>query len=170
MAIDISYLIPELRAKIGDMNESSYRYLDSWLKTALVLAVKKLQKYQNYKYLVTSTDEVYRNPEASFLFPEGDYGAIQDDDEYIIVLAASIIVLEGSLENSAWDAVSWRDNEISFSNLERYRTKDGTLNRLIGEFNDILKPPKKRLAWVQKNSLPGYKPSGSQHYEHEGDY
>lgn len=155
--VDLYYLLPQLRLRLGDTTETSYRYTDEWLMISLQSAVKNLQRFWNYKYLIDNSNEVYRNPNSSlFLFDES-YGVIQPSDEYIIVLYATIIVLEGSLENSAWDAVSWKDAEISYSNLESYRTKDSNLKRLIDELKSLITPPTRKLAYTKKGSLPGYK-------------
>lgn len=153
--MSLSGLIPFVRLQIGDINSATYRFTDEWIQTALILAVRLLQRYWNYRYLIDDLDNVTRNPNTVFLFPESD-GVIQKSDEYPIVLMASILLLEGSLENSSYDAVSWKDNEISFSNLEKYRTKDATLKRLIDLLNAILLPPTKKLARARSQPLVGY--------------
>jgi hypothetical protein len=149
---NIDYLIPYLRIKLGDV--SATRYSTDWLRTALLLAVRVSQRYLNNKYLVDDNNSVYRNPDYPYFVQE--YGIIEARDEPIIVLLAAIIVLEGSLENSAWDAVSWRDNEISFSNLEQFRTRGDVLDKLVDELNSLLLPPVKRLAKPMKVGMPGY--------------
>ncbi len=155
--INVSTLLPALRLRLGDTDPATYRYLDLWLTTALIQAVKKLGKWWYFKYLVTDAGDVSRNTGTNqFSFDEATYGVIEDQDETIIVLMAAILTLEGSLENSAWSAVSWRDAEIAYSNLEQFRTRDGTINRLINELYDMLKPPTKRLAWTIGYPLPGF--------------
>lgn len=153
--MSLSYLEDFVRLQIGDLNPATYRYTSEWVLTSLQLAVKILQRYWNYRYLIDDAGEVTRNPNTTFLFPETD-GIIQKGDEYPIILMAAIILLEGSLENNSWDAVSWRDNEIQFSNLEKYRTKGDMLRRLVDMLNGILLPPVKKLARAKVNSLPGY--------------
>lgn len=153
----LDYLIPYVRLRVGDTNSAAYRYLDEWIMQALTLAVKNLQKFWNFKYITSDGGVVYRNPSITeFLFDES-YGVIEDKDENVIVLMASIIMLEGSLENSAWDAVSWKDAEISFSNLEQFRSRDASLKRMIDELYSLIKPPTKRLAWVKGYPLQGFK-------------
>lgn len=149
---NIDYLIPYLRIKLGDVDGS--RYDTNWLRTALLLAVRVSQRYLNNKYLIDENNNVYRNPDYPYFIQE--YGIIEARDEPIIVLLAAIIVLEGSLENSAWDAVSWRDNEVAFSNLEQFRTRGEVLNKLVDELNSLLLPPVKRLAKPLKVGMPGY--------------
>ncbi len=149
---NIDYLIPYLRLKLGDLNAT--RYETAWLRTALLLAVRVSQRYLNNKYLIDDQNNVYRNP--SYPYFTQEYGIIEARDEPVIVLLAAIIVLEGSLENSAWDAVSWRDNEVAFSNLEQFRTRGEVLNKLVDELNSLLLPPVKRLAKPLKVGMPGY--------------
>lgn len=140
----LSAILPMLRIKLGDTNAAAYRYLDTWLMLSLVAAIKALSRYWGDKYLLTDAYEVYRNP----VFANFEYTApptIQFKDEWIIVLMASIITKSGSLENSAWDVGSWRDTELSFSNIESGKLKDASLKRDIEELSYYLKPPIKRL-------------------------
>ena len=154
---NLTDLIPFLRLKIGDTTSGSYRYTDTWLETALVASVESLIKWMNFKYLIDGSDNIYRNPTITdWLFDEATYGIIEPQDKQIIVLMAAIIILEGSLENSAWSIASWRDAEISYSNLEQARTRSSILDRLWTELNYVIKPPMKRLAYPVKGTLPGY--------------
>lgn len=167
MSTTLDYLIPLVRSRVGDLDSSAYKYADDWLLTSLQLAVRILARYQNFKYLIDSSGNVSRNTDYPSWQTQESSGVIQPDDEYLIALLAAIITLEGSLENSAWNAVAWRDNEISFSNLEQFRTRDTTLKALITEFNNLVLPPTKRLAGAVKGSLPGYK---NNPYEYTGKY
>lgn len=153
--IALDYLIPELRVKIGDISEP-YRYVDQWLLVALKLAAKKFQKYNKSKYLINSLDELYRNPYSNMFTTEETDGVIEPSDEYILIIFAALITLEGSLESAAWSTVSWKDAEISFSNLESGRLRSGNLERLAKEIDDLLLAPVRRLAVPTKQSLPGY--------------
>jgi hypothetical protein len=154
---NFDYLLDYLRLKIGDTNPLSYRYTDEWLRTALVAGVKTLGRWWNYKYLITNdgTYNIYRNPNGSFIF-DPTYGIIEQADEQVIVLMSAFTILEGSLENSAWDFVSWADAEIRFSNLESSRSRDASLNRLWLELTSLLRIPSKRLARALKGDLPGF--------------
>lgn len=141
---NISYLIPELRLKIGDINSSQYRYTDEWLDIALVGAVKALQRWWDYKYLVDSTNTVVsRNSAVTFNFDEPP--VIQPSDERAVILMASIVIKEGSLENSSWNTNTWRDAEYYVSNVEGGRMKESSLGRDWDELMSLLKPPQKRL-------------------------
>lgn len=151
----LDYLIPYVRLRLGDMNPESYRYTNDWIITALVGAVEYLGRWWSGRYLLDyDTNEVYRNSYGEFLYPEPP--VIQSQDNQVIVLMATIIILEGTLENNAWSVVSWRDNEISFSNLEQARTRNQSIARLWDELLTIIQPPTKKLARSLKGSLPGY--------------
>lgn len=151
--VSIEYLIPMLRLRIGDMDSSSYRYLDEWLVTALIASVRGLQRYWYSKYIITEGGEVYRNTEyTDFEFEESD-GVIQQKDEEIIVIKAALIVLEGSLENSAWSIGSWKDIEISYSNIKSGDLRGDTIRRLKEELDSLIKSPMKRLTRGGRQSI-----------------
>src|SRR3970040_1981411 len=154
--VDISYLVPHLRLFIGDISPATYRYIDEWLLVALKASVKVLGSWwpDRNKYLIDESGLVYRNTLVSF--PEAEPPVILPDDERPIIVMETIIILEGSLENTAWNLVSWRDNEIAFSNLESGRMKDRNITRLWNELLYLINPPTKKLARAIKRSLPGY--------------
>jgi hypothetical protein len=158
MAIDTStnldYLITSLRLWLGDTDSTSYRYTDAWLRTALVSSVKNLQAWWNHKYLIDTSYNVYRNPNIEFLFPEPPI--IQNSDEYPIVVMGSLIIKGGSLESNSWNVGSWKDHEISYSNIEGSKAKRDSFKRDLMALTQILKPPSDRLAWAIKGSLPGF--------------
>lgn len=151
---NLLYLIPELRLTLGDTASASYRYTDDWLKVALVAAVKKLGKWWRWKYLISEQGVVSRSP--YYTFDLESPPIIQTSDEAIIILMAAIIILQGSLENAAWNLASWRDAEIAYSNLESGRIRDANLQRFWNDLTTLLKPPSKRLAWSVGYPLPGY--------------
>ena len=158
MAIDeptnLDYLIMDLRLHLGDIDNSAYRYTDEWLRTALVMSVKALMRWWNYKYLLNTDYDVYRNVNHVYLFTEPPI--IEYGDEYPIILMSSIIIKEGSLESNSWGVGSWRDAEIAYSNIEGNRAKTQSLLKDWEALEAILKPPQKRLAQSKKGSLPGY--------------
>ena len=162
---NLDYLIDGLRLHIGDITPATYRYADEWLRTALVMSVKALQRWWNYKYLVDTDYNVYRNQNFTYLFPEPPI--IENGDEQPIILMASIITKEGSLEQNSWAVGSWRDAEISYSNIEGNRSKEGSIDRDWKLLTDILKPPMKRLAQAKKQSLKGYL---GNRYENKTDF
>ena len=151
---NLGYLIPQLRLTLGDTVPATYRYLDEWLLISIQSAIKALGSWWRYKYNIDADGDVYRSPYITFTISEPPI--IYQEDERAIIVRAAIIILEGSLENSAWSTVSWRDNEISFSNLESGRMKSANLRRLWEELLSLLTPPSKKLARAIKGSLPGY--------------
>ena len=155
--INISYLIPLLRLKLGDIDSTAYRYLDEWLLIALVASVGVLQRYWRFKYIITDLGDVTRNSGFIYFDRPEEEGVIQDSDEYIIVLMAAITVIKGDLEKSAWNLASWKDYEISYNPNEGGRIRSDILKSMQDELDDLLLPPTKRLARPKKGSLPGYK-------------
>jgi hypothetical protein len=141
---NLNYLINILRLELGDINPASYRYTDEWLDTALVASVVALQRWWNNKYLVDETYTlVSRNPDIIFTFDEPP--VIQTSDETPVVLMATYIIKDGSLENSAWSTSTWRDAEYYVSNVEGGRMRDAGLQRTWDRLLMYLKPPQKRL-------------------------
>ena len=161
----LTYLLTDLRLHLGDIDPTSYRYTDQWLEVALQMSIKTLGRWWNFKYLINSSQEVYRNPNITYLFSEPP--VIETQDERPIILMASIVIKEGSLENNSWSAVSWRDAEISFSNLESSRSKQASLMKDWEELTLLMSPPTSRLAQPRKGSLPGFKQNV---FESRGDY
>jgi hypothetical protein len=157
MSVNVSTLIPLLRIKIGDLTPASYRYTDEWLTTALIASIRALW---SPKYSVTDLGVVTRQTQGMVFDPTVDdetiVGTIVPRDHYPICVLAAIIILQGNLENSAWNLASWKDAEISFTNLEGGRIRDGNINRLFDELYSFIKPPSKKLAWGLGKPLPGY--------------
>lgn len=151
---DLDYLIPDLRWKLGDINPASYRYMDEWLRVSLVAALKSLQRWWGIRYLIDDTTYVVtRYSGSTFVFDEPP--VIQQQDETPIVLMAAIITKDGSLENASWSIASWRDAEVSVSNLESGRLKESSLNRLWDELMFYIQPPTKKLTGIVRTSIPG---------------
>jgi hypothetical protein len=149
---NIAYLNPLLRVKIGDLTPASYRYLDEWLLTALVASVRA---FWGSKYSITDLGDVTRNQGYYFTVDES-LGVIESKDDYPIVVSAAIIILQGGLQSNSWNLASWKDAEISYSNLEGGRIQDGNLTRLYNELYSFVKPPGKRLAQAFGSPLPGF--------------
>lgn len=151
---DLDYLIPSLRWRIGDIDSSNYRYLDSWLRVALVDSLKILQSWWGIRYLIDETTYVVsRYSGSTFNFDAPP--VIQSMDEAPIVLMAAILTKNGSIENASWATGSWRDAEISVSNIEGSRVREGLLGRLWDELLWYVTPPSKRLMGIQRSSIPG---------------
>lgn len=155
MATDgtLSSLIPMLRLKLGDTNSESYRYLDAWLLSALEASISFLNRRWNGKYYLDETSTVVRSL-TNLTFEYEAPPVIQFKDEWIIILGASILVKSGQLEGLSWDIGSWRDAELSYSNLESGKQKDQSLNRDIEELNSLLKPAVRRAFNTQRTPFP----------------
>ncbi len=152
--INLSYLIPRLRLHLGDIDATSYRYLDEWLRLSLIASIESLEPWWNYKYLINEDDDVSRSPAIKFLHAEPP--VIERGDIRPVVLMSAIILKSGQLENLSWNVGAWRDAEISYSNIEAGRSKDKMLQRDWTELTNILKPPQRRLASSNKGHLPGF--------------
>jgi len=150
----LTYLVSDLRLHLGDLDATSYRYLDEWLESALLASVKTLGSWWNFKYLVNVSNEAYRNPYTTFLFPEPP--VIENQDERPIILMSSVILKSGSLQDHSWDVGSWRDNELAYSNIEGSKDKVALLKMDWDELTTLLTPPNKVLSFSKKLSLPGY--------------
>lgn len=153
MATDLNYLIPRLRLKLGDLDPANYRYLDEWLHSALIASVDALERWWSSTYTIDENDRVTPT--------------ILRKDIQPIILMACIIVKSGSLENFSWNLGSWRDAEISFSNIEGGKGKQESLKRDWDELNKLLTSPNKKLASPVKGHLPGY--VGNQEEFAQGD-
>lgn len=140
---DLEELIPSLRFKMGDTDPTSYRYLDAWLLSALVASVLALSRWWSTKYTSDDLGNVTRSTTYTDWELESP-PAIQYKDQWIIVLMAAYILKSGQLENLSWSISSWRDSELSFSNLEQSRSKDSSLQKDWNELLAYLKPPIKR--------------------------
>ena len=154
---NLDYLIDLLRLHLYDIDSSSYRYEDSWLRTSLVASVKALMSWWNDKYVIDTNNDVTRNTAANG-WSSTDYKyvsppIIMTKDELPIILMASIIIKKGTLENNAWDYGSWRDDEIQFSNIEGGKQKKGSLAQDWTDLTGYLTPPTKKLAQTFKRDL-----------------
>ena len=153
---NLDFLIDELRLELGDTDNSSYRYTDDWLRTSLISATKTLMTWWNYKYLINDTTfDVERNPSHAYIFASPPI--LEKGDERPIVLMAFMTIGQGALQESSWNLGSWKDAEISYSNIQGGRSKDRGMERAWNELMGLIKPPTSRLAQPTKGSLPGFK-------------
>ena len=151
----VTYLIQKLRYKLWDIDATNYRYLDEWLEASLLTAIISLQRWWYDKYLVDETTKlVTRNVDTSITFVYEEPPVIQQPDETPIVLMASVLVKGGQLENNSWNVGSWKDAEISVSNIEGNRAKLFGYSKDWEELMMYLTPPSKRLAKPVRQSVP----------------
>jgi hypothetical protein len=142
-----------LRLHLGDTDPATYRYIDGWLRVALVTGVKSLQRWWGSRYLVDPTTfDVTRS--ASFSFTETDPPIIQDMDERPVILMASILIKGGQLEANSWNVGSWKDAEISVSNIEGSKAKQFGYGMDWDELKMYILPPTKRLSGALRIAHP----------------
>lgn len=151
---DLDYLIPELRFRLGDTDSTAYQYLDSWLRVALVSALKALQRWWRVRYTIDETTYTVSRWSGS-TFTADEPPVIQQSDEVVILAMASFLVKSGTLQNSAWTVGSWRDAEIAVSNIEGGRIRDASLLRDWKELELYLTPPSRRLMIPTRDTIPG---------------
>ena len=151
---DLDYLLPELRARLGDTDSTAYRYLDEWLRVSLVSALKAMQRWWRIRYTIDETTYIVsRYPDSTFLVDEPP--VIQQQDETPILIMASILTKSGVLQNSSWTTGSWRDAEIAVSNIESGKMRDSSLARDWAELEMYILPPTKKLTGVVRTEIPG---------------
>lgn len=151
---NLDYLITPLRLHLDD-NDAPYEFSDNELKTRLVYAVKALMSRWNNKYLIDNdTNDVKRN--ANWTYIIGSPPIVQHSDERPIILQASIDIKSAALYNSSWNVGKWRDDEVSYSNVEGAKSVEESLLRDIQELEGLLPTARKRLAQPKKHSLPGF--------------
>lgn len=149
---DLDYLIPDVRIELNDFNEP-YKYSDTQIQYALLNAIKMLGRRWRYRYLVSGFS-VSRNPEIT-TFISTEPPTIEFADEYIIVLQATIIIKSADIYGSTWDIASWKDDEISYSNIQGARSRDDSISRDLELLNELLK---QRLHPGKSQKLPGFHP------------
>jgi len=148
---DLDYLISDLRIHLGDYTEP-YTYEMEFLRHALVMACKTLMKKWKNRYSINDSYVVSRNTAISF--SEVSPPVIERADERAFILQAAIIIKGANLTDTAWNIASWRDDEISYSNLAGGKTMQNMLDRDIEELEELLK---KRLFKTKKQTLGGFK-------------
>lgn len=138
---NLEELILPLRIQIGD-NVAVPTYSDETLHAILRSAVADLMMRWEDKYYLDNDGVVHRNPGLTFDWSSPP--VIQHKDRRPIILQASISIKSGVKFSESGDVVSWRDEEISYSNLESARQRSSTLEDDITELERLL--PGKKLA------------------------
>lgn len=159
VSTDLDYLIPELRLKLYDVDPTNYRYLDSWLRVALVESLKALQRWWRIRYTIDDSYVVARYANSTFSVDAPP--VIMQADEEPIILMASILVKGGVLQNNSWDIGTWRDAEVYVSNIEGGRLKDSSLMADWDRLQLYLRPPTKRLFIGGRSTIPGSEEYGA---------
>ena len=154
---DLDYLIPALRMHLWDVTEP-YTYEDGLLKRCLLESLKILMGRWDSRYLLSYADEnwvVTRNPTVTFT--EAAPPTVQYMDERPIVLAASIALKSGVIYITSFNTSSWRDEEVSFSNIAGGKMAQDSLERDWIELGRLLPERIHRLAGTAKQSLLGFR-------------
>lgn len=147
----LDYLIPDLRIHLGD-SDLPYKYETDHLRHTLVIACKILMKKWRNRYIINATYQVSRN--AGVTFEDTSPPIIQYSDEHAFILQASIMVKSAVLQDSAWDIASWRDDEISYSNIAGGAALKKSLQDDIDELELWLR---RRLFGSARQSLEGFR-------------
>lgn len=128
-------LLSDLRIYLYDIEEP-YRYSDGTLIQCLYGAVKLLgRRWRNRYYLVDGV--LMRNPNIVFKFSEPP--VISPGDEYVFIVQAAIILKSAVVYDSAWDVASWKDDEVSYSNIQGAKSRDDSLRRDLELLEELLR-------------------------------
>lgn len=155
MALDVvtslDYMIEDLRFYLGDVIVP-YRYADSHLRHALVMACKALMKKWRNRYTINTSYTVSRSSTAEFyeLVPP----TVERADEIAFILQGSIIIKTAELQDTSWDIASWRDDEIAYSNIAGGGALKRSLENDIAALEEFLR---RRLFGSARQSMPGFK-------------
>ncbi len=151
----LAYLIPQFRRHLSDYT-LPYTYDDTVLSGFLFDAIKALGHRWNNKYFVATvggvSDLIVRN-ENSNLFDFSEPPVIQSQDERAIVLQASVVIKSSTKWSESGSAVTWKDEEISYSNIQSAKQRSSTLDDDVRELNELF-PVK--LAQAKYGRLYGY--------------
>lgn len=149
---DLDFLIPFVRFHMGDLE--TRRYTTDTIRTALIYGFKLLQRRMNNKYLIdVNNTTVTRNTAMSYYFKEDAPPVIESRDQAAFILQASILLKSGIMQDSSWQVAAWRDDEISYSNLQADRSRRLGLDRdreMLEEFFKL------RLFAGRRQALPGF--------------
>jgi len=135
----LAYLIPQLRRHVSDYNEP-YTFSDVLLSGLLFDAIKAIGRRWNNRYRVATVggvaDLIIRCDDST-MFTFSEPPVIQYQDERAVVLQASVILKSSTKWSESGSAVTWRDEEIAYSNLESARQRSSTLQDDITELNGM---------------------------------
>jgi hypothetical protein len=176
---NLDYLLPDLRFHFGDLTGA--KYSDQIMRTALVNAVKYLQKKWSSKYQIY-TDDILVDPQGdvpagyvrvntsdgeAFIpsglaagslfrnpyntFVQSSPPVIESDDEMAIILAATYLLRKTQTSSSVDSLVSWSTEDIRYSNLAAGRTVEKMLLEDKQALDDYFR---KKLARPIKSTFP----------------
>lgn len=179
---DLDYLIGSLRSHLGDIT-SPFLFSDGFLRRNLIDAFKSLRIRWQSRYIITPSGTIgplgYISSGVDYnyysvtrdlnkwTFTSPEPPVIQVEDERPVVLQAAIIIKQGKLENKALGFGSWRDDELSYSNLRAGDALESSLQRDKEELESMLPSRANKLARPRKQSLPGFTETTFNFYEGE---
>lgn len=149
---NLEELIGALRIQIGDI-DTTPTYSDEHLHQVLGYAVNALMPRWSKKYYLDNDGVVQRNT-GNAVFDFSSPPVIQRQDERAIILQASIMIKSGKKFSESGNAVTWKDEEISYSNREAALQRASSLSDDVAELNSIL--PAKKLARALYGRLYGW--------------
>lgn len=162
---NIDYLIDSVRLRLGDFDGSAYS--DTLIRTALVSAIKFLQKRWRSKYQVVTSGTYTGNNSGApagfaeantvdglgyipellnnndvfrspyIAFTQSNPPVVEQNDEDAVVLATAYIVHLAKLTNSSSSFVSWSTEDIRFTNTTAANTMRNVLETLQLELNTL---------------------------------
>lgn len=131
---NLEELIIPLRVQIGDI-ETTPTYSDELLHLILRQAVAALMTRWHDKYYVTNEGVICRNPNE--LWDWSSPPVIQHKDRRAIILQSSITIKGGKKFSESSNAVTWKDEEISYSNVQSAKQISSTLGDDVKELNEL---------------------------------
>lgn len=147
---DVDPLIPVLRFYLGDYD--TRRYLTDTLRDALIFAIRMLMRRWASRYTVDDNGTVTRSTAINFDSPSPP--VIQYKDIPPIVIQAAILIKSGSLQDSSWQIASWRDDEISVSNIQADKSRRDNLQHDVDLLDTFFK---RRLHAGSRQALEGFR-------------
>lgn len=162
---NVDYLIDSVRLRLGDFDGTTYS--EVLIRTAIISAVKFLQKRWRSKYQVVSSGTYTGNNESApsgyaqastvdgiayiplglrlndtyrnpfVTFTQDPPLVVEQNDEDAIVLATAYIVHLAKLTNSSSAFVSWSTEDIRFTNTTAANTMRAVLETLQTELNTL---------------------------------
>jgi hypothetical protein len=164
-ATNIDYLIDSVRLRLGDFEGTAYS--DTLVRTAIVSAVKFLQKRWRSKYQILVSGSYTGNNSSApsgyaeantidgigyipiglnvndayrnpfVVFSQEQPPVIEQNDEDAVVLATAYIIHLAKLTNSSSTFVSWSTEDIRFTNTTAANTMRNVLETLQTELNTL---------------------------------
>lgn len=147
---DLAFLVDSLRNYLGDYS-SPYRFTDESLEISLSTSLNMLLNRFNFKYTIDEDGAITRTTGATFKLDSPP--VIEYPDQAAIIVQGAIVIKTATVWDASWDVASWRDDEVSYSNIQGARSRDQSITNDIKLLDDILK---KRLAQSRISQMVGF--------------